>query len=66
MITIYIVAIYILQVGYRVLLVFSRDPEAKRALIKGCGYPIMLSNWVMGFWAISWVCALVMSRLLYA
>ncbi|KAI0702059.1 hypothetical protein C8T65DRAFT_266253 [Cerioporus squamosus] len=55
MITIYIVAIYILQVGYCVLLVFSRNPDAKRALIKGCGFPLMLANWIMAFWAISWI-----------
>ncbi|RPD65726.1 hypothetical protein L226DRAFT_501251 [Lentinus tigrinus ALCF2SS1-7] len=55
MITIYIIAIYILQVGYCILLVFSRHTETKRALIKGCGFPLMLSNWVMAFWAISWI-----------
>lgn len=55
MVTIFIIAIYILQVGYCVLLVFSRNPETKRALIKGCGFPLMLSNWVIAFWAISWV-----------
>ncbi|KAI0674508.1 hypothetical protein C8Q78DRAFT_1067506 [Trametes maxima] len=55
MITVFIVAIYIGQVGYCVLLVFSRKPETKRALIKGCGWPLMLSNWVMAFWAIAWI-----------
>ncbi|KAI0747003.1 hypothetical protein C8Q80DRAFT_1256602 [Daedaleopsis nitida] len=55
MISVYIVAIYILQVGYCLLLVFSRNPDAKRALVKGCGFPLMLSNWVMALWAISWI-----------
>lgn len=56
MIAAYIVGIYILQVGYCVLLVFSMHPDTKRALIKGCGIPFMLSNWIMAFWAVSWVC----------
>ncbi|KAI0827150.1 hypothetical protein BC628DRAFT_1535865 [Trametes gibbosa] len=55
MISVFIVAIYVGQVGYCVLLVFSRKPETKRALIKGCGFPLMLSNWTMAFWAISWI-----------
>ena len=55
MVAVYIVGIYILQVGYCILLVFSGTPETKRALIKGCGMPLMLSNWVMAFWAIAWV-----------
>ncbi|KAI0777225.1 hypothetical protein BD413DRAFT_172764 [Trametes elegans] len=54
MIAVYIVAIYIGQVGYCVLLVFSRKSETKRALIKGCGFPLMLANWAMAFWAIAW------------
>ena len=55
MIGLYIVALYILQVGYCALLVFSRTQETKRALIKGCGFPLMLSNWVFALWAICWV-----------
>ncbi|KAH9941168.1 uncharacterized protein BXZ73DRAFT_42202 [Epithele typhae] len=55
MVAVYIVGIYILQVGYCILLVFARAPETKRALIKGCGMPLMLSNWVMALWAISWI-----------
>ncbi|OSD08757.1 hypothetical protein PYCCODRAFT_1448904 [Trametes coccinea BRFM310] len=55
MIAVFIVAIYIGQVGYCVLLVLARKPETKRALIKGCGFPLMLANWVMAFWAIAWI-----------
>ncbi|TBU31397.1 hypothetical protein BD309DRAFT_1078214 [Dichomitus squalens] len=55
MIAIYVVALYILQVGYCLLLVLPRTPETKRALIKGCGFPLVLSNWVFAFWAISWI-----------
>lgn len=55
LIAVFIVAIYVGQVGYCVLLVLSRKPETKRAIIQGCGFPLMLANWVMAFWAISWV-----------
>ncbi|KAI1798024.1 hypothetical protein LXA43DRAFT_968480 [Ganoderma leucocontextum] len=55
MIGVYIVALYILQIGYCTLLVFSRTQETKRAIIKGCGFPLMLSNWVFALWAVSWV-----------
>ncbi len=55
MIGLYIVALFILQVGYCALLVLSRTQETKRALVKGCGFPLMLSNWVFALWAISWV-----------
>ncbi|CDO75730.1 hypothetical protein BN946_scf184921.g6 [Trametes cinnabarina] len=55
MVAVYIVAIYIGQVGYCALLVLARKPETKRALIKGCGFPLMLANWMMAFWAIAWI-----------
>ncbi|KAI0711377.1 hypothetical protein C8Q76DRAFT_56353 [Earliella scabrosa] len=55
MIAVYVVGIYILQVGYCILLVFSRNPDTKRALIKGCGFPLMLSNWFMALWAVTWI-----------
>ncbi|KAI8986708.1 hypothetical protein BD414DRAFT_486831 [Trametes punicea] len=55
MIAVFIVAIYIGQVGYCVLLVLSRKPETKQALIKGCGYPLVFANWMMAFWAIAWI-----------
>ena len=54
MIGLYVVGVYVLQVGYCILLVFSRTPETKRAVVKGCGFPLMLSNWMFALWAISW------------
>ena len=63
MIALYIIGIYVLQVGYCILLVFAGKPETKRALIKGCGMPLMLSNWVMAFWAIAWVRLLLVGRM---
>ena len=58
MVSAYVAGVCVLQVGYCVLLVFSGTPETKRALIKGCGTPLMLANWAMGFWAAAWVRAL--------
>ncbi|VDB83157.1 unnamed protein product [Peniophora sp. CBMAI 1063] len=52
---IYILAIYILQVGYCVILVFVRKPETKATVVKGVGLALVLSNWVMAFWSIAWV-----------
>ncbi|KAL5520706.1 hypothetical protein ACEPAF_2708 [Sanghuangporus sanghuang] len=50
----YIAAVYIMQVGYCVVLVLARKTETKQALIKGTGMSLVLANWVMGFWAIAW------------
>ncbi|KAI0074620.1 hypothetical protein K474DRAFT_1685695 [Panus rudis PR-1116 ss-1] len=55
MIAIYIVAIYIGQIGYCVLLVVARKPETKRTLVKGVGLPLVFSNWIMAAWCIAWL-----------
>ena len=55
MVAAYAAGVGALQVGYCVLLALSGTPETKRALIKGCGTPLMLANWAMGFWAAAWV-----------
>ncbi|KAH9947791.1 hypothetical protein B0H21DRAFT_311090 [Amylocystis lapponica] len=55
MIAVYIIAVYVGQVGYCVLLVLARKPETKKALVKGVGLPLVLANWVMAGWAIAWV-----------
>ncbi|KAK7678063.1 hypothetical protein QCA50_019004 [Cerrena zonata] len=55
MIGIYIIAIYIGQIGYCVLLVVVRKPETKRALVRGVGLPLVFANWVMAGWAIAWL-----------
>jgi len=54
MIAAYITVIYVLQIGYCVLLVFARKPETKKALVKGVGLPLVLANCIMAAWAIAW------------
>jgi len=54
-IAIYILAIYVGQVGYCILLVSARKPETKRTVVKGVGLALVFANWVMIGWAIAWV-----------
>jgi len=51
----YILAIYLGQVGYCILLVFARKPETKDTVVKGVGLALVFANWVMAGWAIAWV-----------
>jgi len=51
----YLLAVYVCQVGFCVLLVFARKQETKNTLVKGVGMTLVLSNWVLAFWAIAWV-----------
>ncbi|CAL1709836.1 unnamed protein product [Somion occarium] len=55
LIGIYIIAIYLFQIGYCVLLVIARKPETKRTLVRGVGLPLVVANWIMAGWAIAWV-----------
>jgi hypothetical protein len=55
MIAIYIVAIYLGQVGYCVLLVLAKKPETKNTMVRGVGLPLVFSNWLMAGWAIAWL-----------
>ncbi|KIP07381.1 hypothetical protein PHLGIDRAFT_105717 [Phlebiopsis gigantea 11061_1 CR5-6] len=55
MIAVYLVAIYVGQVGYCVLLVLARKPETKRALVKGVGLPLVFANWLTAGWALAWL-----------
>ncbi|KAG7442841.1 uncharacterized protein BT62DRAFT_359936 [Guyanagaster necrorhizus] len=50
----YVIAIYVAQIGYCILLVLVGKPETKKTLIKGSGFSLVLSNWVMALWAITW------------
>ncbi|KAF5348795.1 hypothetical protein D9756_009786 [Leucocoprinus leucothites] len=52
---IYIVVLYVMQIGYCVLLVSAKKQETKNALIKASGLFLVLSNFVMAAWAITWV-----------
>ncbi|THH18890.1 hypothetical protein EW146_g2162 [Bondarzewia mesenterica] len=51
----FILAIYIGQIGYCLLLVLVSKPETKQTLVKGVGPALVLSNWIMAAWAISWI-----------
>ncbi|KAH8097101.1 hypothetical protein BXZ70DRAFT_311542 [Cristinia sonorae] len=55
MIAAYIVAIYLGQIGYCLLLLLARKPETKNTLVKGVGLPLVFANWVMAGWAVAWL-----------
>ncbi|EGN92348.1 hypothetical protein SERLA73DRAFT_191309 [Serpula lacrymans var. lacrymans S7.3] len=55
LIAVYVLAIYVGQVGYCVLLVLARKPETKKAMVKAVGLSLVLANWFMALWAIAWV-----------
>ncbi|KAF8196711.1 hypothetical protein K438DRAFT_1825445 [Mycena galopus ATCC 62051] len=54
-ITVYIAAMYLGQIGYCILLVLARKPETKRTLTKGVGLSLVFANWIMALWAVAWV-----------
>lgn len=55
LIAIYILLLYVGQLGYCVLLVLAQKQETKEMILKGVGYPLVLANFVMATWAITWV-----------
>jgi len=55
MIAVFIVAIYLGQIGYCLLLVLARKPETKNTLVRGVGLPLVFANWVMAGWAVAWL-----------
>lgn len=55
LIAIYILLLYVGQLGYCVVLVLAQKQETKALIIKGVGYPLVLANFVMAAWAITWV-----------
>lgn len=54
-IAVYVLAIYVGQFGFCLLLVLARKPETKKTLVKGVGLTLVFANWVMAGWAITWV-----------
>lgn len=54
MITTYVVAIFVTQIGYCAILVLARRSDTKQTLIKGSGLAVVFANWIMAFWAIAW------------
>lgn len=55
LVAVYVMMIYVAQVGYCLLLVFARKAETKKAQVKAVGISLVLANWTMAFWAIAWV-----------
>ncbi|KAF7356843.1 hypothetical protein MVEN_01019900 [Mycena venus] len=51
----YIAAMYLGQIGYCVLLVLARKPETKNTLTKGVGLSLVFANWIMALFAVAWV-----------
>ncbi|KAJ7090596.1 hypothetical protein C8R43DRAFT_293284 [Mycena crocata] len=54
-IAVYVAAIYLMQIGYCILLVLARKPETKKTLTKGVGLSLVFANWLMALWAVAWV-----------
>jgi len=54
-VAVYVLVLYVGQIGYCVLLVLARKEDTKRALVKAVGHPLVFANWLMAFWAIAWV-----------
>ncbi|KAJ7257917.1 hypothetical protein B0H12DRAFT_1110609 [Mycena haematopus] len=54
-ISIYIAAMYLGQIGFCILLVFARKAETKKTLTKGVGLSLVFANWIMALWAVAWV-----------
>jgi len=55
MIALYIVAIWVAQIGYCIMLVLARKPETKQTLIHGSGQWIVWANWVLAAWAVAFL-----------
>ncbi|KAF8432212.1 hypothetical protein L210DRAFT_103453 [Boletus edulis BED1] len=49
---VYVILIYVFQIGYCLLLILAKDPDTKRTLVKGVGLSLVLANWAMAVWAI--------------
>lgn len=54
-IAVYVLAVYVGQIGYCVLLVLASKPETKHTLTKAVGLSLVFANFIMGLWAIAWV-----------
>ncbi|KAF8415209.1 hypothetical protein L210DRAFT_2747988 [Boletus edulis BED1] len=52
---VYVILIYVFQIGYCLLLILAKDPDTKRTLVKGVGLSLVLANWAMAVWAIAWI-----------
>ncbi|KAH8829161.1 hypothetical protein DL96DRAFT_1708315 [Flagelloscypha sp. PMI_526] len=54
-IAVYVVALWVTQLGYCILLLFARKRETKETITKGVGLPLVLSNWLVAGFCIAWI-----------
>ncbi|GAA95353.1 uncharacterized protein L969DRAFT_58006 [Mixia osmundae IAM 14324] len=54
LIGIYWLVLYVLQIGYAVLLAVVRKPETRALIINGLGIRFVLANFVFALWAVFW------------
>jgi hypothetical protein len=54
MLGIYWILLYILQIGFCLVLVLARKEETKATLTHGVGMRFAIANWLMAAWAVAW------------
>lgn len=55
MIGLFWAVLYILQIGFCLLLVMARKDETKKLLTHGVGLRFAIANWLQAGWAVAWV-----------
>ncbi|CAE6417267.1 unnamed protein product [Rhizoctonia solani] len=50
----YMTAVYVLLIGFCVLLITARNHETKETLVNGVGLRLVVVNWLMTIWAALW------------
>lgn len=54
MVGFYMTAVYVLLIGFCVLLITARNHETKETLVNGVGLRLVVVNWLMTAWAALW------------
>lgn len=54
MVGFYMTGVYVLLIGFCVLLITARNPETKETLVNGVGLRLVVVNWLMTAWAVLW------------
>ncbi|KAF8583460.1 hypothetical protein K439DRAFT_1653461 [Ramaria rubella] len=52
---VYLLVVFAGQIGYCVLLVLASKEETKQTLIKGVGFSLVLANWLMAAYCVTWI-----------
>lgn len=61
MVGFYMTAIYVLLIGFCVLLITAGKPETKETLVNGVGLRLVVINWLMTAWAALWAMQLFLA-----